>query len=143
MFYDCFNKNGAKDLIEILLSFPLVWQWNGQTTTTLLSLGRFCCWHRTDSNRGLVCQILVSYPSTCKGMKAFEVAYRELPYPHKQSPGYIQKHQVFFTTLLNAVGRVYSHGTLLYTPNLPFLRGQIFRTLHLVTQSKFLEKLQS
>ena len=42
-----YNKNGAKDFIEILLSLPLVWQWNGQTTTTLLSLGRFCYWNRT------------------------------------------------------------------------------------------------
>ena len=77
-----------------------------------------------------------------QGMKAFEVAYRELPYPHKQSHGYIQEHQVFVNTLLNAVGLVYSHETLLYTPNLPFLRGQIFHTLHMVTL-KFFEKLQS
>ena len=47
MFYDYFNKNAAKDLIEILLSLPLVWQWNGQITTTLLLLGRFCYWNRT------------------------------------------------------------------------------------------------
>ena len=67
--------------------------------------------------------VLVSYPSTCKGMKAFKVVYRQLPYPHKRSPGYIQKHQVFVNTLLNAVGPVYSHGTLLYTLNLPFLQG--------------------
>ena len=72
-------------------------------------------------------------------MKAFEVAYRRLPYPQKRSPGYIQKHQVFVNILLNAVGRVYSHGTVLYTPNLPVLRGEIFRTLHF----KFFEKLQS
>ena len=47
-----YNKNGAKDFIEILLSLPLVWQWNGQTTTTLLSLGRFRYWNRTVTRRG-------------------------------------------------------------------------------------------
>ena len=44
MLISCrYVTNGTKDLIAILRSLPLVWQWNGQTTTTLLSLlGRFC-----------------------------------------------------------------------------------------------------
>ncbi|PFX16924.1 hypothetical protein AWC38_SpisGene18775 [Stylophora pistillata] len=36
----------------ILAASQKVWQWNGQTTTTLLLLGRFCYWNRTVTRRG-------------------------------------------------------------------------------------------
>ncbi len=46
-------KNGAKGLIKILRSLPLVCQWNGQTTTTLLLLGRYCYWNHINTRRQL------------------------------------------------------------------------------------------
>ena len=73
-------------------------------------------------------------------MKAFEVEYRELPYPHKKSPGYIQKHQVFVNTLLKALclftrnSALHSESAISSRVNLPYFSYGI---------SKFFEKLQS